>query len=94
MKTNEFLIKLGIYPNLKGFNYIIRAVEIVKEKGYLKVTKELYPQIAEEYKTTASRVERAIRHVISKISRKSRKDLGFVKNPTTSEFIYYIAMKM
>ena len=93
MKTNEFLIKLGVYPNLKGFDYIVRAVEIIKEKGHLKVTKELYPKIAEEFGTLPTRVERAMRHIVSKISKSRLEDLGFVKNPTTSELIYYIAMK-
>ncbi len=93
MKTNEFLIKLGIYPNLKGFDYIVRAVEIVKENGHIEVTKELYPKIAEEFDTSSSKVERAMRHIVSKISKNRLEDLGFVKNPTTSELIYYIAMK-
>lgn len=93
MKTNEFLIKLGVYPNLKGFDYIVRAVEIVKENGHIKVTKELYPKIAEEFDTSSSKVERAMRHIVSKISKSRLEDLSFVKSPTTSEFIYYIAMK-
>lgn len=56
MKTNEILIKLGIYPNLKGFDYIVRAVEIVKANGYLQVTKDLYPRIAKEFNTLPTRV--------------------------------------
>ena len=93
MKTNEILIKLGIYPNLKGFDYIVRAVEIVKSNGYLQVTKDLYPRIAKEFNTLPTRVERAMRHLVSKLSKDKLDNLGFVKKPTTSEFIYYMAMK-
>lgn len=94
MTVNDFLIKSGAYPNLKGFCYIVRAVEIVEEEGYLLITKELYPKIAEEFNTTPSKVERAIRHIITtKIPAKVYHALGFAKKPTNGEFVYYFANK-
>ncbi len=68
------------------------------------VTKELYPSVAKKYKTTASRVERAIRHAIEVAW--SRGDIdtlnsyfGYTINinrgkPTNSEFIAMIADKL
>ena len=68
------------------------------------VTKELYPMIAEKYNTTASRVERAIRHAIELAWDRDNVDLmnryfGYTINiergkPTNSEFIAMIADKL
>ena len=34
MTIREFLVKTGCLPNLAGFDYLIRAVEIVKELNW------------------------------------------------------------
>lgn len=94
MNTREFLLESGVLPNLLGFNYIIRAVEIVKQKGRVQITKELYPTIAREFNTSASKVERAIRHALfDKIDVKSYQKIGLKQKPTNSEFIYYFAIR-
>ncbi len=58
------LKKVGIPPHLKGYEFIKMAVLIVLEDSNRihYITKDLYPSVAQKYKTTASRVERAIRH--------------------------------
>ena len=53
ISMSEILIKFGITPNLNGFRYILDAVTMFKEHNNISVTKELYPNIAEKYKTTA-----------------------------------------
>ena len=60
------LKELSIPPHLLGFNYLVVAIEMVREDHSLlhAVTKELYPAIAEKYNTTGSRVERAMRNAI------------------------------
>ena len=68
------------------------------------VTKELYPSIAKKYKTTASRVERAIRHAIEVAWGRGQieainKLFGYTVHndkgkPTNSEFIAIIADKL
>lgn len=60
------LVEIGLPCHLKGYRYIISAIgRIVKDEDLLSaVTGELYPAIAEEFETTGSRVERAIRHGI------------------------------
>lgn len=93
MKLRTFLIESGIYPNLKGFNYLIKAVEIAKKKGLISLTKEIYPMIAEEFGTTSSRVERGIRNVIQKIKPQDYKKIGMKNFPTNGEVIYYFAEK-
>lgn len=68
------------------------------------VTKLLYPTVAKQYKTTSSRVERAIRHAIEVAWDRGDIDtlnsyFGYTVNtgrgkPTNSEFIALIADKM
>lgn len=63
-KIENVLLKIGIPASLKGFKYIIDAVMIIDEFGLRSVTKNLYPDVAKINGTTASRVERAIRHAL------------------------------
>ena len=92
MKVREFLVENGIFPNLKGFYPIIRAVEIVKKKGKISMMKELYPQLAKEFNTSMQQVERNMRHIIQdKISPEQYAQYGIKIIPSTGEFIYYFA---
>lgn len=65
-KITELMRKLGIKPNLLGWRYIQSAVNMVIEDPMAIdcVTKVLYPTLAKIHNTTASRVERAIRHSV------------------------------
>ncbi len=64
-RTN-IIHQMGVPAHIKGYQYLRDAIIFVIEDINLlgAVTKELYPMIAQKYKTTASRVERAIRHAI------------------------------
>lgn len=68
MTINEMLLKLGIAPHYLGFHYLKKAIEIVKDnfekKQFIFNYTALYHDVAKEMNTTASRVERAIRHAI------------------------------
>ena len=69
-----------------------------------QITKQLYPEIARKYKTTSSRVERAIRHAIEVAWSRGKIEateniFGYTVNadkgkPTNSEFIAMIADKL
>jgi len=69
-----------------------------------QITKQLYPEIAHKYKTTSSRVERAIRHAIEVAWSRGKIEatesiFGYTVNaskgkPTNSEFIAMIADKL
>lgn len=67
-KIIEKLLEIGVLPHTKGFGYLKRAIEItIKNKCKLpKMTKYVYPKIAEENNDTCMRVERACRHARSK----------------------------
>lgn len=66
-KAVELLMGIGVPQHLLGFDYLAYAlVTVAEDKGLLYggITKRLYPKIADEFKTTSNRVERAIRHAI------------------------------
>lgn len=66
VRIRDLLTELAIPANILGYTYLQEAIvaTVVEEGMAHKVTKELYPRIAQKYGTKASRVERAIRHAI------------------------------
>ena len=60
----DVLLSIGVPAGVKGFNYIYDAMVIFDEDAYYRGGKicALYEEIAKRRETTASRVERAIRH--------------------------------
>lgn len=63
-KLERVLLELGHTENLRGFDYLMKAVEQWEPGTY--VTKELYPAVAAAFATAPERVERNIRHSIEK----------------------------
>lgn len=57
---------LGILPNVKGYTYLKESILLAADDRELLdgITKRLYPAVARRCKTTAPRVERAMRHAI------------------------------
>lgn len=105
-KISEIFISIGIPPHIKGYGYLREGIKLTIERPYVinSVTKELYPTIAKHFSTTASKVERAIRHAIEVAWNRGRIDaitaifgsriyLGTEK-PTNSEFIALVADKL
>lgn len=66
-KVVDLLIGFGITPSLKGFYYILDAVEVFIDNPNIKFM-DMYEVIAIRHNTEARRVERSIRHAFSKIS--------------------------
>ena len=65
---NDFLMELGIAPNIKGFGYIACAIKLIinePDRYNRRIIKGLYPAIAETFGDTPSRVERNIRTAVN-----------------------------
>lgn len=102
----DLLHELGVPANLKGYQYLRTAILLTyHDMGLLgHITKGLYPCIAQEFETTASRVERGIRHAIEVawnrgnmqvIHRIFRYTISAEKSkPTNSEFIAMLSDKL
>ena len=105
LETNitMYIQQLGVPAHIKGYQYIRDAITMVIEDmdTINSITKLLYPTVAKHYSTTASRVERAIRHAIEVAWDRGNPDvlnelfgytiLGSKGKPTNSEFIAMIA---
>lgn len=105
-KISGIFISIGIPPHIKGYGYLREGIKMAVEEPSIinNVTKQLYPKIAEKFNTTASKVERAIRHSIEVAWNRQRVDainavfgvrvyIGTDK-PTNSEFIALVADKL
>ena len=64
--VTDILLNVGVPAHLKGYHYLREAIIYsVRDKDAVSsVTKLLYPEIAKRFKTTAQKVERAIRNAI------------------------------
>ena len=101
--VTEYIHELGVPAHIKGYHYLRSAIiMVVKDMDLLNyITKELYPEIAKAYRTTSSRVERAIRHSIEVAWTRGKPQtmnevFGYTINtgkgkPTNSEFIAMVA---
>ena len=102
----EILHQIGVPAHIKGYQYVREAIRLTVEDPEMlnSVTKVLYPTVAKNFKSTSSRVERAIRHGIEVAWDRGDVDVlnsyfGYtIQNnrgkPTNSEFIAMIADKL
>ncbi len=106
MAISKLLHSLGVPSHIKGYQYIRESIYMMYSSKEMLggITKEIYPEIASRFDTTASRVERAIRHAIE-VSW-SRGDYELMEEifghsvdydrakPTNSEFIATLADRL
>ena len=105
-RVTGIIHEIGVPAHIKGYRYLREAILIAVEDREVinAVTKVLYPRVAKTFGTTASRVERAIRHAIEVAWDRGdletlQKYFGYtVSNakgkPTNSEFIAMIADRL
>ena len=74
-KIRELLKEIGMPNHLKGFEYWVVAIQIYKKNGMSLITKEIYPQVAEIYKTTPSSVEKSMRNAIGVAFERGSEDI-------------------
>lgn len=104
--VTSIIHEIGVPAHIKGYQYLRDAIMMsVNDNEMLSsITKQLYPSIAKQHKTTPSRVERAIRHAIEVAWSRGKMDtidelFGYTVNngkgkPTNSEFVALIADKI
>ena len=97
-QLQDMLIRLGVKANLKGYQYLVTAVNLcLEDKEEMEgITKRLYPSVARKHKAGAEQVEHAIRHAIQTAWKRGKLTeqeaifgyhAGEAKRPTNSEFI-------
>lgn len=105
-EITDILHEIGVPAHIKGYLYLRESITMVYHNVDILggITKVLYPTVAKKYKTTSSRVERAIRHSIEVAWNRGNVDaisqifaytISYNKSkPTNSEFIAMIADKL
>lgn len=99
---SEILWEMKIPANIKGFRYLRKAILLSMFDLTLleSITKELYPAIAAEYKTSTVSVERSIRNAISHAWNECGSEVfkqyfrSLEKKPSNGQFISMIADRM
>lgn len=104
--VTNIIHEVGVPAHIKGYQYLREAIMMVVNNIDIinQITKQLYPEIAEKYGTTPSRVERAIRHAIEVAWGRGQQEVvenifGYTVSaskgkPTNSEFIAMIGDKI
>jgi len=105
-KITSVFLTIGIPAHIKGYQFLREGIKMVIKNPDIinSITKELYPGIAGYYNTSASKVERAIRHAIEVAWTRGKIEnintlFGYniySKNdkPTNGEFIALIADRL
>ncbi len=105
LEVSRLFHEMGIPAHFRGYSYLREAIIIATKEAEVlgNITKNLYPRIAEKYRSTASGVESAIRHTIEVGWERGNSDFmdeffGFDSQkgrfPTTASFIAKIADKL
>ena len=105
-KIANIFLSVGIPAHIKGFQFLREAIKMAIDDPDIinSITKRLYPSIAKIYDTSASKVERAIRHAIEVAWNRGKieninsifgiKVYSSNDKPTNGEFIALVADKM
>lgn len=105
-KITNIFITVGIPAHIKGYQFLREAIKLSMGNPEIinSITKKLYPTIAEKFETSASKVERAIRHAIEVAWNRGKiENINSVfgltvysnnEKPTNGEFIALVADKM
>ncbi len=106
IKITQILHQIGVPAHIKGYHYLRSSIMMSIDNPEIinSVTKQLYPNVAKNFETTPSRVERAIRHAIEVAWDRGDIDVlnsyfGYTIHnsrgkPTNSEFIAMISDKL
>ena len=105
-QVTRVIHEVGVPAHIKGYQYLREAILMAIEDIEVinSITKLLYPTLAKKFKTTPSRIERAIRHAIEVAWTRGKMEVNNTMfgntisatkgKPTNSEFIAMIADKL
>ncbi len=105
-RISNIFITVGIPAHIKGYQFLREAIKMAIDAPEVinSITKKLYPNIADRFDTSPSKVERAIRHAIEVAWNRGKIEninsvfglqvYGANEKPTNGEFIALVADKM
>ncbi len=105
-KITNIFITVGIPAHIKGYQFLREAIKMAIDNPDIinSITKRLYPEVAQRFDTSPSKVERAIRHAIEVAWNRGKIEninslfgvrvYNHNEKPTNGEFIALVADKM
>ncbi len=105
-RISNIFITVGIPAHIKGYQFLREAVKMAIDDPAIvnSITKQLYPEVANKFNTSPSKVERAIRHAIEVAWNRGKiENINLLfgvriynhnEKPTNGEFIALVADKM
>lgn len=105
-RISNIFVSVGIPAHIKGYQFLREGIKLAVDNPQIinSITKSLYPTIAQHFNTTASKVERAIRHAIEVAWNRGKiENINSIfgvrvytssEKPTNGEFIALLADKM
>lgn len=101
--TCGLLLELGIRPARKGFGYLEDLINLYRQNPGASMTKDLYPKVAKQNRTSPHGVERAVRDAIEQAWNSRNEAIwrkyfavgrsGQICRPTNREFIARVAVR-
>lgn len=95
------LVRLGAPTSQQGFRFLRRGILLMMEDPSQQLTKSLYPALAEEFSTSPSNVEKALRTTVTTAWTKRRDEVwrayfplapgGLIPKPTAGQFLVRLA---
>lgn len=102
--TKQFLLSLGVRPNLQSFHYAVDALVYMAKTGSTSLQCDVYVVVANKYSVTNLAVERGIRQLLSQTCQRGLNpywELYFPflsqrkkNNITNSEFLIRVSMML
>ena len=91
--------KLGVNSNYKGYYFVADAIQMAMDSQDkpIRITKDIYPDLAKKYRTTTLNIEHNIRTVINVCWENNKQGVADLASypllfkPTNSEFIDMVA---
>ena len=91
------LVRLGARTSQQGFHYLRRGIMLLMEEPGQQLTKQLYPTIAAEFRTSSNNVEKAMRTTVTNAWANRRDQVwrayfplapgGQIPKPTAGQFL-------
>lgn len=102
--ATTLLLELNLLTKHRGFNYALDAIIMLAQTPNQQITKTVYPEIAKQYRTSSTAVEKCIRDAIASAYLNRNEELwnrlfptapdGTLPRPTNSIFLTRLAQEL
>lgn len=102
--ATTLLLELNLLTKHRGFNYSLESILLLEKAPNQQITKTIYPEVAKQFHTSATAVEKCIRDAIAAAYENRNEELwnrlfptapnGVAPRPTNSVFLTRLAQEL